>query len=338
MKERNQGSEHYIRRNNYMENGWKNRVTDLLGCDYPIILGPMRLITLGSMAACISNAGGFGVIGASGLSREKLVEEIKLAQSLTNKPVGVNIPVYRSNAQDAVETSIDMGIKTLYTSAGDPAKFIDKIKSAGLKVIHKVSNLSMARKAQAAGVDAVVAMGFEAGGHIGREGITTFCLIPVLAQSLKIPVIASGGIANANGLLAALALGAEGVEIGTRFVATNECPVPPFFKESLCAADLTSTVVLGKEAMPIRILKNEIIEQAAVIGEAKTDQVMAQQGNADALYVGEGGNKHTAVMPCGQVAGLINDVSSVSDVLSKMINGTKSVLDVLNRMTSGGKL
>jgi len=153
---------------------------------------------------------------------------------------------------------------------------------------------------------------------------------------LKIPVIASGGIGDANGLIAALALGAEGVEIGTRFVATNECPVPPFFKESLCAAGLTSTVVLGKEAMPIRVLKNTITEQAAGIGEAKTDQVMAQQG--DVLYVAEGGNKHTAVMPCGQVAGLINDVSSVNDVLSKMINGTKSVLDVLNKTTSGGRL
>jgi len=273
---------------------------------------------------------------ASGLSREKLVEEIKLARSLTNKPIGINIPVYRSNAQDAVEVSIEMGIKTVYTSAGNPARFIDKIKSAGLKVIHKVSSLEMARKAESAGVDAVVAMGYEAGGHIGREGITTFCLIPVIAQSLKIPVIASGGIGDANGLIAALALGAEGVEIGTRFVATNECPVPPFFKESLCAAGLTSTVVLGKEAMPIRVLKNTITEQAAGIGEAKTDQVMAQQG--DVLYVAEGGNKHTAVMPCGQVAGLINDVSSVNDVLSKMINGTKSVLDVLNKTTSGGRL
>jgi enoyl-[acyl-carrier protein] reductase II len=297
----------------------------------------MRLITLGSMAACISNAGGFGVIGASGLSREKLIEEIKMAQSMTNKPIGVNIPVYRPNAMEALEVSIDMGVKAIYTSAGDPAKLIDKIKSAGLKVIHKVSNLGMARKAEAAGVDAVVAMGFEAGGHIGREGITTFCLIPVLAQALKIPVIASGGIGDANGLLAALALGAEGVEIGTRFVATNECPVPTFFKESLCAAELTSTVVLGKEAMPMRVLKNAIVEQTAGTGEAKTDQVLAQQEKADALYVGEGGNKHTSVMPCGQVAGLINDVSSVSDVLSQMINGTKSILDILNRMTSGGR-
>jgi len=149
-------------------------------------------------------------------------------------------------------------------------------------------------------------------------------------------VIASGGIGDANGLLAALALGAEGVEIGTRFVATTECPVSTFLR-TLCAADLTSTLVLGKEAMPIRILKNEIVAQAAEIGEAKTDQVMAKQENADAFYVGEGGNKHTAVMPCGQVAGLINDVSSVSDVISKMINGTKSVLDALNRITSGGK-
>lgn len=320
-----------------MGNGWKNRITDLLECDYPIVLGPMRLITLGSMAACISNAGAFGVIGASGLPREKLVEEIKLARSLTDKPIGVNIPVYRPNAQEAIEVSIEMGIRLVYTSAGNPAKFIDKIKSAGLKVIHKVSSLDMARKAEAAGVDAVVAMGFEAGGHIGREGITTFCLIPVLAQSLKIPVIASGGVGDAKGLLAALALGAEGVEIGTRFVATHECPVPLFFKESLCAADLTSTVVLGKEAMPIRILKNEISQQAAGMGEAKTDQVMAEQKSADAFYVGEGGNKHTAIMPCGQVAGLINDVNSVNDVLSRMINGTKSILDRLNKMTSGGK-
>jgi enoyl-[acyl-carrier protein] reductase II len=127
------------------------------------------------------------------------------------------------------------------------------------------------------------------------------------------------------------------VEIGTRFVATNECPVPTFFKESLCAAELTSTVVLGKEAMPMRVLKNTIVEQTAGTGEAKTDQVLAQQEKADALYVGEGGNKHTSVMPCGQVAGLINDVSSVSDVLSQMINGTKSILDILNRMTSGGR-
>jgi len=205
-----------------------------------------------------------------------------------------------------------------------------------MKVIHKVSSLAMARKAAAAGVDAVVAMGFEAGGHIGREGITTFCLIPVLAQSLKIPVIASGGIGDANGLLAALALGAEGVEIGTRFVATTECPVPPFFKESLCAAELSSTVVLGKEAMPIRVLKNTITAQAAGIGEEKTDQVMAQQG--DVLYVAEGGNKNTAVMPCGQVAGLINDIVPVKDVLLNMVNGTKSILDELNRMTSGGRL
>jgi enoyl-[acyl-carrier protein] reductase II len=295
----------------------------------------MRLITLGSMAACISNAGGFGVIGASGLSREKLVEEIKLAKSLTNKPIGVNIPVYRANALDAVEVSIDMGIKTLYTSAGDPAKFIDKIKSAGLKVIHKVSNLGMARKAEAAGVDAIVAMGFEAGGHIGREGITTFCLIPVIAQSLKIPVIASGGIGDASGLLAALALGAEGVEIGTRFVATKECPVPPFFKESLCAAELSSTVVLGKEAMPIRVLKNTVTIHAAGMAEEKTDQVMAQQG--DVLYVAEGGNKNTAVMPCGQVAGLINDITPAYDVILNMVKGAKSILDVLNRITSGGR-
>ncbi|HQI80204.1 MAG TPA: nitronate monooxygenase, partial [Deltaproteobacteria bacterium] len=198
-----------------MEKPWKNTITELLGCDYPVISGPMRLITLGRMAAIVSNAGGFGVIAASGLSREDLVRELRIARSLTARPFGVNIPVYRPNAAEALEVCIDMGVRVVYTSAGSPAKFMDAIKRAGLRVIHKVSSMDMARKAQSAGVDAVVAMGFEAGGHIGREGVTTFCLIPALVRALRIPVIASGGIGDGGGLLAALALGARGVEIGT---------------------------------------------------------------------------------------------------------------------------
>jgi enoyl-[acyl-carrier protein] reductase II len=319
-----------------MENGWKNRITDILGCNYPIISGPMRLITLGKMAASVSNAGGFGVIAASGLSREDLVKEIKTARSLTDRPIGINIPVYRPNAADALEVAIDMGVKTIYTAAGNPAKMMDTIKAAGLKVIHKVSSMDMALKAEAAGVDAVVAMGFEAGGHIGRDGITTFCLIPLLARSLKIPVIASGGIGDAQGFLAALSLGAEGVEIGTRLVATRECPVPDFFKEALCSATLTSTVVLGKDAMPIRVLKNITTSQVSGLSDSETDKTISAQG--DAHYVADGGNKDTAVMPCGQVAGLINEITPVSDVLFNMVNGIRSILDVLNGMTSGGRL
>lgn len=317
-----------------MERGWKNSLTELLGCDYPILAGPMRLITLGQMAACISDAGGFGVIAASGLNRDDLVRELKTARSITDRPIGVNIPVYRPNAQDALEVAIDMGVKTVYTSAGNPAKLMDRIKKANLKVIHKVSSVDMARKAQATGVDAVVAMGFEAGGHIGREGITTFCLIPVLAGELKIPVIASGGIGDAAGLLAALALGAQGVEIGTRLVATRECPVPAFFKEALCQAASNATVVLGKEAMPIRVLKNIITTHVAGLSDSQADSVIAAKG--DAHYVADGGDKDTAVMPCGQVAGLVREVVTVRELFSAMISRARTIADDLAAVVTGG--
>jgi enoyl-[acyl-carrier protein] reductase II len=318
-----------------MENAWKNPVTELLGCAYPILSGPMRLITLGQMAAAVSHAGGFGVIAASGLSREDLVREIRIARSLTDRPFGVNIPVYRPNAADALEVCIDMGVRVVYTSAGSPAKFMDAITRAGLKVIHKVSSVDMARKAQSAGVDAVVAMGFEAGGHIGREGVTTFCLIPALVRAVKIPVIASGGIGDGGGLLAALALGAQGVEIGTALVATDECPVPAFFKDALVQSGANATVVLGKEAMPIRVLRNVVTTRVAGMGETEADRAIANHG--DARYVADGGTKDTAVMPCGQVAGLVSGVVPVNELLSAMIAGARSALESLGSIVCGGR-
>jgi enoyl-[acyl-carrier protein] reductase II len=314
---------------------WNNAITKLLGCDYPVISGPMRLITLGPMAAAVSSAGGFGVIAASGLNREDLVREIKSARSQTERPFGVNIPVYRPNAAEALEVCIDMGVRVVYTSAGSPAKFMDTIKRAGLKVIHKVSSVDMARKAQSAGVDAVVAMGFEAGGHIGREGVTTFCLIPALVRAVDIPVIASGGIGDGGGLLAALALGAQGVEIGTALVATAECPVPAFFKDAVVQSASNATVVLGREAMPIRVLRNMVTSTVAGMGDAEADRAMAAQG--DARYVADGGSKDTAVMPCGQVAGLLSGVVPVDELLSGMISGARSVLENLGSILCGGR-
>ncbi|MGC9324926.1 MAG: NAD(P)H-dependent flavin oxidoreductase [Desulfomonilia bacterium] len=318
-----------------MGTAWQNRITEMLGCDYPIISGPMRLITLGKMAASVSNAGGFGVIAASGLTREELKRELKRARSLSDRPIGVNIPVYRPNALDALDVSIDMGIRVVYTSAGSPTKMIDTIKSSGLKVIHKVSSIDMARKAEAAGVDGVVAMGFEAGGHIGREGITTFCLIPMLASILKIPVIASGGIGDARGFLAAFALGAEGVEIGTRLVATRECPVPRFFKTAVCSASGNATIILGKEAMPIRVMKNTITSHVAGLDDHEADRAIAAKG--DASYVADGGDKDTAVMPCGQVSGLVREISKVKEVLEEMVSGAGCIAGELHALANGGQ-
>jgi enoyl-[acyl-carrier protein] reductase II len=317
-----------------IESGWQTAVTALLGIRLPIILGPMRQITLGLMAAEISNCGGLGVIASSGLSSDELRAEITLALDRTNFPLAVNIPVYRENAFEALEIAIEMGIKIIYTSAGNPAKMINRIRAAGLSVIHKVSNEKSARYAEAAGVDAVVAMGFEAGGHVGREQITTFCLIPRLVDILSIPVIAAGGIGDARGVVAALALGAEGVEIGTRFVATAECPVPDFFKDTLQFADSDATLLLGKKEMPIRVLKNSITKQISGMTDKQADQTMAQSG--DASYVQSGGNKDTAIMPSGQIAGIIGQPMPVREIFSEIIHEVLIVSQRVQKILSAG--
>lgn len=316
--------------NSSAQTGWKTKVSELLGTDYPVVLGPMRKITMGKMAGAVSAAGGLGVIGASGASAQTLEKEIAIAREITDKPIGVNIPIYRQNAFEALEVAVQTGVKVIYTSAGNPAKMVDQIKKAGLVMIHKVSGEKTAKKAQDAGVDAVVAMGYEAGGHIGRDNITTMCLVPRLADILDIPVIASGGIGDARAVAAAFALGAEGVEIGTRFVATEECPVPDFFKEKVKHAESGATLLLGKEAMPIRVLKNPVTMKVAGMVDDKADEAIETHG--DAVYITEGGDENSAVMPCGQVAGVVKTISRIQDVFDEIQQEITPVLDRLNRI------
>ena len=280
----------------------KNRVCEILGVRYPIILGAMRGITLAEMAAAVSESGGFGQIAASSLFGEPLRRELQKARALTDRPIGVNIPVYRPHAADALEIAIEMGVKAITTSAGDPRKLIDRIKAAGLRVLHKVSTLEMGLKAQAAGVDGVIATGFEAGGHLGREDVTTFCLIPQLADALEIPVVAAGGIGDARGVVAAFALGAEAVEIGTRFLATRECPVPGFWKDSILEAKCDSTTVVGDGRMPLRVLKTH-----------------PPSAGADH----DAGHEKQAIVMCGQVAGIIREIVGAGDVIPKIVGAIR---------------
>jgi enoyl-[acyl-carrier protein] reductase II len=305
----------------------KNRITEITGTRYPLILGPMRLMTLGEMAAGVSNSGGFGQIAASGASAKMLRDEIYKAKNLTDKPIGLNMPIYRPNAFEALEIAIELGIKTVTTSAGNPAKMIDRIKAAGLKVLHKVSTVRMAEKAQEAGVDAVIATGFEAGGHVGRESTTTLCLIPLLVDTLDIPVIAAGGIGDGRGLLAAMALGAEGVEVGTRFVCTNECGSPEWYKESIIRAKDSATLILGQDAMPIRVLKNRKALETLDPKTAKDDENIREGG--DGAYVE--GNAEQAIMPAGQVASLIKDIRGIAEIFPDMVNEARAVSLRLNR-------
>lgn len=300
----------------------QNRITAILGTKYPLILGPMRLMTLGAMAAAVSESGGFGQIAASGASAELLRAEIAKARGLTDKPFGLNMPIYRPNALEALEIAIEMGLRTVTTSAGNPAKMMGRIRAAGLKVLHKVSTLDMALKAQDAGVDGVIATGYEAGGHIGREETTTFCLVPQLVDALSIPVVAAGGIGDARGFLAALALGAEGVEMGTRFVATRECPAPDFNKEAILRAAGASTLVLGKE-MPIRVLSNR--KALEIADPEKAGQAAASGKSGDEAYVQAGGEADEAVMPAGQVAGLIRAIVGAGEVFPDMVQGARAL-------------
>ena len=304
----------------------KNRITEILGTRYPLMLGPMRMITLGEMAAGVSASGGFGQIAASGASAEVLREEIKKARTLTDKPFGLNVPIHRPNAFEALEIAVEMGIQTVTTSGGNPAKVIDIIKKAGINVLHKVSTVKMAIKAQEAGVDGVIATGFEAGGHVGRENITTFCLVPQLADVLKIPVVAAGGIGDGRGLLAALALGAEGVEVGTRFVCTRECRTPEWYKQAILRCEDASTLVLGQKTMPIRVLKNK--KAMAVAYPEKTSREEKNQVEGENAYVE--GDADEAIMPAGQVASLIKEIKRIGEIFPDMIENAKTVASELN--------
>jgi enoyl-[acyl-carrier protein] reductase II len=174
----------------------KNRITEILGSEYPIIQGAMRRISLGVLAAAVSRAGGFGIVGASGMEGNALRAEIRKARSLTGRPFGLNIPIYRPNASEALEIAVEEGLRTITTSAGDPGKVIRRVKEAGLKILHVVATVDMARKAEAAGVDGVIAVGAEGGGHVGRDEISTLVLIPQVVDAVRIPVVAAGGIGD----------------------------------------------------------------------------------------------------------------------------------------------
>lgn len=301
---------------------FQNRITSILGTEYPLIQGPMRSITLGEMAAAVSNSGGFGQIAFSGLTPGQLREEIIKARKLTGRPFGVNIPLHRPYVREAIEISEALGVGVITTSGGNPSGVMDQIKKAGLKVLHKVSTLETALKAEAAGVDAVIATGYEAGGHLGRTDATTFCLVPQLAGSLKIPVVAAGGVADGRGFLAALVLGAEGVEVGTRFLATRECPLPERSKQLVLEARCESTLVLGRdEKMPVRVLKGT-----------------SGDSGRGAPVGGEGDMPEVPFMiPCGQSAGLCGGLLGLGDVFPLIMEEARSISGQISKFFWGGQ-
>jgi enoyl-[acyl-carrier protein] reductase II len=313
------------------EQSIKNRITEILGSEYPILQGAMRRISLGELAAAVSRAGGFGIIGASGMESNALRAEVRKARALTDRPFGLNIPIYRPNALEALEIAVEEGLRTITTSAGDPGKVIQRVKEAGLKILHVVATVDMARKAEAAGVDGVIAVGTEGGGHVGRDEVSTLVLIPQVVDAVRIPVVAAGGIGDARGLVAAFALGAEGVQMGTRFLATRESPVPPGYKQAILTARDDGTMIAARKGYPIRVLKNR-----AALAVREMDEKGATQAEinafVDSLSDRGKGEEGEGLMSAGQVAGLIREIKTVEEVIRSMVTEARSVAQRLQKM------
>jgi enoyl-[acyl-carrier protein] reductase II len=308
----------------------KNKVTEILGSEYPIIQGAMRLISLGEMAAAVSRSGGFGIIASSGLEGDRLRAEIRKARALTGKPFGINIPIYRPNAFEALEIAIEEGVKTITTSAGDPGKVIRRIKDARMKILHVVATVEMAKKAEAVGVDGVIAVGAEGGGHVGRDEISTLVLIPQVKDAVRIPVVAAGGIADGRGWVAAFALGAEGIQMGTRFLATKECPISETYKDLILRANDHSTMIAAQKGFPIRVLKNKAALSLRAMDEKGASQ---EEINAfvDALSRGAEDDRENRLWTAGQVCGMIQSIASVEELIQNVVAGAKAIAHSLGK-------
>ncbi len=309
-----------------------NRVCELFGIKYPIIQGGMVWVSGAKLAAAVSNAGGLGLIGAGSMKPDLLREHIKKAKTLTDKPFGVNIPIFSKYSEEQVRVALEEGVKIFFMSAGSPKKFTPYLKEKGCIVVHVSSTPTLAKKCEDAGVDAVVVEGFEAGGHNGRDELTTFVLIPQAKKMVSIPLIAAGGIATGEGIAAALALGADGVQIGTRFAATKESSAHENYKKALINAKDTDTMLYLKSIIPVRLVKNsltmkieELEKRCADIEEFK--RILGESPAKRAIFDGDTENGE---IEAGQIAGLIQDIPSVSEVFERLIKEYKDTLNRLN--------
>ncbi len=299
-----------------------NKITDLFNIKYPIIQGGMIWCSGWELAAAVSNAGGLGLIGSGSMTPDILKEHIRKCKAATDKPFGVNVPLIFSYAEEFLKIIIDEGVGIVFTSAGNPAKYTSYLKENGLKVVHVIANVKFAKKAEEAGVDAIVAEGFEAGGHNGREETATMVLIPLIKQSVSIPVIAAGGIGTGNGMLAAMALGAGGVQIGSRFVCSEESSAHPLFKQKVMEAKDGDTMLAFKKLISVRLMKNKFyseVEKKELQG-ASAEELLELLGEGRAKKGMFDGDMDEGELEIGQVSAIIREIKPVKEIIDEIIN------------------
>ena len=306
------------------------RISELFDIQYPIVQGGMVWVSGYKLAAAVSNAGGLGLIGAGSMYPDVLRTHIQKCKKATSKPFGVNVPMLYPNIDEIIAIIIEEEVKIVFTSAGNPNLWTSHLKKHGITVVHVVSSIKFAVKAQAAGVDAVVAEGFEAGGHNGREESTTFTLIPMVKEQLHIPLIAAGGIATGRGMLAALVLGADGVQVGSRFAASLESSAHIDFKKKVVDVSEGETVLTLKEIAPVRMIKNEFYTQIKKLHqEHKSVEDLKKLLGKRRLKRGMfEGDLVDGMLEIGQVAGLIHKIQSAKEIVEEMVKEYKEVLQV----------
>lgn len=298
-----------------------NRVTELFGIQYPVIAGGMVWCSGWRLAAAVSNAGGLGLLGAGSMHPETLIEHIDKMNAATDKPWGINIPLMYPEIERLIEIIIEKGVKIVFTSAGSPKKYTARFHEAGIKVAHVVSSSKFAKKCEEAGVDAVVAEGFEAGGHNGREETTTLALIPQVRDAISLPLIAAGGIGSGKAMLAAMALGAEGVQIGTLFAVSEESSASDAFKQLCVDLGEDGTMLALKKISPTRLIKNELFAKIAEAENrgAEADELRVLLGRAASKRgIFEGDLEH-GELEIGQIASTIKEVKPVAQIMHELI-------------------
>ena len=298
-----------------------NRITELFGIQYPVIAGGMVWCSGWRLAAAVSNAGGLGLLGAGSMHPETLIEHIDKMNAATYKPWGINIPLMYPEIERLIEIIIEKGVKIVFTSAGSPKKYTARFHEAGIKVAHVVSSSKFAKKCEEAGVDAVVAEGFEAGGHNGREETTTLALIPQVRDAISLPLIAAGGIGSGKAILAAMALGAEGVQIGTLFAVSEESSASDAFKQLCVDLGEDGTMLALKKISPTRLIKNELFAKIAEAESrgAEADELRELLGRAASKRGIFEGDLQNGELEIGQIASTIKEVKPVAQIMHELI-------------------
>ncbi|MNK43480.1 Nitronate monooxygenase [compost metagenome] len=311
-----------------------NPICKLFNIQYPIIQAGMVWCSGWKLASAVSNAGGLGIIGAGSMYPEVLREHIQKCKKATDKPFGVNIPLLYPNIQEIIDIVIDEGVKIVFSSAGNPATWTKILKEKGIIVVHVIANTKFALKAEEAGVDAIVAEGFEAGGHNGREETTTLCLIPMIKAVVQIPVIAAGGISSGKAMLAAFALGADAVQVGSAFAVAEESSAHPAFKHKIIAAVEGDTKLAMKKLVPVRLLKNEFADAIALAEAegANRTELMELLGRARAKLGMFEGNMEEGELEIGQVSAMLKEIRPASVILEEIWYEFKAEIERIKQL------